>query len=84
MSGVAKRLLILIVRAYQVVVSPHFGDCCRFYPCCSSYCITAISRHGVLRGVWLSVKRVLRCNPFNHGGVDFVPGAPAAGMDGNL
>ncbi|OVE74530.1 membrane protein insertion efficiency factor YidD [bacterium B17] len=84
MSGIAKRILILLVRAYQVVLSPFFGNCCRFYPCCSSYCITAINRHGLFRGLWLFINRILRCNPFNYGGVDFVQGFPTACHDGDL
>jgi putative membrane protein insertion efficiency factor len=69
-----RRLLMLIVRMYQVVVSPHIGNCCRYYPSCSNYSITAIETHGCLKGLMLSVWRLLRCNPFSHGGVDLVPG----------
>ena len=67
------RLLILIIRAYQLTLSRWLGRCCRFYPSCSSYCITAIRTHGAIKGTGLGIWRVLRCNPFNHGGVDFVP-----------
>jgi putative membrane protein insertion efficiency factor len=68
------RLLILLVRGYQHSVAAVLGGQCRFYPTCSAYCIEAIERHGCGRGLWLSVKRVLKCHPFHPGGVDRVPG----------
>lgn len=67
------KLLILCVRAYQVVLSPHLGNCCRFTPSCSEYCVQSIRRHGVIRGSWLSIKRILRCRPFSSAGYDPVP-----------
>ncbi|MGB9773579.1 MAG: membrane protein insertion efficiency factor YidD [Bacteroidota bacterium] len=68
-----KRVLILLVRGYQFFLSPLFQNSCRFYPTCSQYSIEALQKHGALRGLWLSVKRVLRCNPFHPGGYDPVP-----------
>lgn len=65
--------LIGTLRAYQLVVSPMTGPTCRFYPSCSSYAITAVRRHGALKGFRLAAWRVLRCNPWNYGGVDDVP-----------
>ena len=65
--------LILLVKAYQLVVSPLTGASCRFYPSCSAYALTALERHGVFRGTWLTVRRLLRCHPWNPGGVDHVP-----------
>ncbi|MDR2848950.1 MAG: membrane protein insertion efficiency factor YidD [Verrucomicrobiota bacterium] len=65
--------LILLVRAYQVVLSPHIGNCCRFEPSCSAYSIEAIRTHGVLRGCWLTFRRVMRCRPFGPSGYDPVP-----------
>lgn len=65
--------LIFIIRAYQYLLSPLLGPCCRFYPSCSSYSQTAIQTHGLLRGCYLSIKRILRCHPWHPGGVDFVP-----------
>ena len=68
--------LVLLVRAYQLLVSPLLGPRCRFYPSCSAYALDALRVHGALRGTWLAVRRVLRCHPWNPGGVDDVP--PAA------
>jgi uncharacterized protein len=65
--------LIWLVRAYQLLISPLTPPSCRFYPCCSSYAITALRRFGPLKGSWLTVRRLLRCNPWNPGGVDHVP-----------
>ena len=65
--------LIALVRAYQMVLSPVFGDCCRFTPSCSEYMIEAIEVHGALKGTWLGVKRILRCHPWGRKGFDPVP-----------
>lgn len=65
--------LIGLIRFYQLVISPMHPASCRFYPTCSSYAMTAVAQHGVLRGIWLAVCRLARCNPWNAGGVDFVP-----------
>ena len=67
------RLCVLLIRAYQIVISPHIGNCCRFTPSCSEYCVQSIQRFGALRGCWLGLKRLLRCNPFVPGGYDPVP-----------
>ncbi|MBI9114842.1 membrane protein insertion efficiency factor YidD [Sanguibacter suaedae] len=61
------------VRGYQKYVSPLSGPRCRFYPSCSSYAVTALETHGAVRGSALATWRVLRCNPWNDGGVDDVP-----------
>jgi hypothetical protein len=66
-------LLVLGIRLYQVTLGPLFGNCCRFYPSCSNYCIQAIRKHGGIVGLSLGAWRLLRCNPFNAGGVDLVP-----------
>jgi len=71
--SLASRALILLVRAYQLVLSPLLGPRCRFYPSCSHYAIDALRLHGVLRGGWLAVRRILRCHPLNPGGYDPVP-----------
>lgn len=65
--------LIWLVKAYQLVISPMTGASCRFYPSCSAYALTALERHGLVRGTWLTVRRLLRCHPWNPGGVDHVP-----------
>lgn len=65
--------LILLVRIYQRLVSPLLPPACRFYPSCSAYAVTALERHGALRGTWLTARRICRCHPFHPGGVDPVP-----------
>ncbi|MHB1313713.1 MAG: membrane protein insertion efficiency factor YidD [Gemmatimonadaceae bacterium] len=68
-----KQLLILFVRGYQMVLSPHLPSSCRYYPTCSHYAIEALEKHGALRGGWLAIKRIGRCHPFRPGGYDPVP-----------
>lgn len=68
-----KSMLVLVIRAYRVVLSPLIGDCCRFEPSCSAYCIEALQKHGVIRGLWLGARRLCRCHPFHPGGLDPVP-----------
>lgn len=64
------RLLIALVRLYQLTLSPFIGRNCRFQPTCSHYMIGAVEKYGVWRGFWLGVYRVIRCNPFCKGGYD--------------
>lgn len=71
-----KRPLLALIRFYQRAISPHLGASCRYQPSCSHYAMTAIQRHGALRGVGLSLWRILRCNPFSKGGYDPVPELP--------
>lgn len=68
-----KTLLVLLVRAYQLGISPFLGQNCRFYPSCSQYAIEAIGRHGAMKGGWLSAKRLCKCHPWHPGGLDPVP-----------
>ena len=68
-----KTLLIAAVRVYQYALRPMLGANCRFYPSCSDYAREALERHGALRGSWLAVKRLGRCQPFHPGGYDPVP-----------
>jgi putative membrane protein insertion efficiency factor len=68
-----RHVLKLLIRGYQLAISPLFGPRCRFYPSCSHYAMEAIDTHGALRGTWLTVKRISRCHPFNEGGFDPVP-----------
>ncbi len=66
-------LLMALVRIYQLVISPLFAGSCRFYPSCSAYGLEALRVHGAVKGTWLTVRRLLRCHPWNPGGVDEVP-----------
>ncbi|MEJ5945807.1 membrane protein insertion efficiency factor YidD [Pseudokineococcus basanitobsidens] len=68
-----RRVLVLLVRAWQLVVSPWYPPVCRFYPSCSTYAVRALEEHGAVRGTGLAARRLLRCHPWNPGGVDHVP-----------
>ena len=69
-----KKFLILLVKLYRKFISPlKGGSSCKYYPTCSSYALQAIEKFGPLKGSFLSIKRILRCNPFAHGGFDPVP-----------
>ena len=67
------RLLIALLRGYKKYISPHLGHHCRFIPTCSEYALQAIEKYGALKGSWLAVKRIIRCNPFCKGGYDPLP-----------
>ena len=71
-----RQIIILPIRGYQLLISPLLGNNCRFYPTCSSYMLQAIEIHGVVKGIFLGTKRILRCHPYSDGGIDPVPGAP--------
>ncbi len=66
-----------LIRAYQRVLSPLLGAKCRFHPTCSRYTYEAIEVHGAVKGSWLGIKRIGRCQPFREGGLDPVPGSDA-------
>src|SRR5210317_311776 len=66
-------ILTSLAHFYQRFISPLFGPHCRFYPSCSSYFIQALETHGAAKGLWLSLRRITRCHPFNEGGIDLVP-----------
>jgi hypothetical protein len=68
-----KKLLLLIVRGYQLLLRPVLPPACRFSPSCSQYSHEAITKYGAVKGLWLSIKRIIRCNPWNPGGYDPVP-----------
>lgn len=65
--------LLLAIRVYRVAISPYLGRSCRYHPSCSEYAQEALTRHGLIRGVLLSVRRVGRCHPWHPGGFDPVP-----------
>jgi putative membrane protein insertion efficiency factor len=82
-----RRLFVLPIRAYQRLLGPMFGERCKYYPSCSEYAAQAIGRFGILRGLVLAGWRLLRCNPWSHGGFDpvedqslFKSKAPAASL----
>lgn len=64
---------ILLVKIYQIFISPYFPNNCRFTPTCSAYSVEALKKHGIFKGLWLSLKRLLRCHPWGGHGYDPVP-----------
>ncbi len=68
-----KPFLILLVKGYQIGVSPFLPKRCRFYPSCSQYAVEVLESHGAWRGMWLTVKRLAKCHPWHEGGVDLPP-----------
>jgi hypothetical protein len=68
-----KRLVLAVLRLYKRYVSPLLPPACRFHPTCSEYMYEAVDRYGVVRGGWLGIKRLSRCQPWNPGGYDPVP-----------
>lgn len=71
-----KYVLIGLLKAYRLVISPLYGNVCRYYPSCSAYALRAVSVHGAVRGSWYAGRRLLRCHPWAPGGYDPVPGTP--------
>jgi hypothetical protein len=71
-----KHVLIWLLKAYRLVISPLYGNVCRYYPSCSAYALRAVEVHGAVRGSWLAARRLLRCHPWALGGYDPVPGTP--------
>jgi putative membrane protein insertion efficiency factor len=71
--GLPRLLAMATLIAYRKVVSPLYGQVCRFYPSCSAYALEAVTVHGFVRGSWLASRRIGRCHPWNDGGVDHVP-----------
>jgi putative membrane protein insertion efficiency factor len=68
-----RAVILLLIRLYQWTLSPWLGGSCRFYPSCSEYAYRAVSEYGAIKGGWMGIRRVLRCNPFCEGGYDPVP-----------
>jgi putative membrane protein insertion efficiency factor len=71
--SLAAAVLAAAIRGYQRWISPALGPRCRFYPSCSEYAKTAIEVHGATRGTWLTIRRLVKCQPFHPGGFDYVP-----------
>ena len=68
-----KYVLIGLLRVYRLLISPLYGEVCRYYPSCSAYALEAVQVHGSVKGSWLAVRRLARCHPWAPGGVDKVP-----------
>lgn len=68
-----KTIVLALIRFYKRFLSPFLGSNCRFYPSCSQYTYQAIEKYGVLKGGWMGIKRIARCQPFAQGGFDPVP-----------
>jgi putative membrane protein insertion efficiency factor len=68
-----KYVLIGLLKAYRFAISPLYGQVCRYHPSCSAYALEAVTVHGSIKGTWLAVRRVARCNPWSRGGFDPVP-----------
>jgi putative membrane protein insertion efficiency factor len=73
-----RNLCVVILRVYRAVISPLYGDVCRYYPSCSHYALQAIQQYGVVRGIFMGTLRIARCHPWAEGGVDDVPQRPVA------
>jgi putative membrane protein insertion efficiency factor len=67
------RFIVLLIRGYQYLISPLMGQNCRYSPTCSEYARQAVVKYGVFKGLWLGMKRVLRCHPWHEGGYDPLP-----------
>jgi len=80
MKHLTTRAVQLLIRAYQLAISPLLGPRCRFYPSCSHYAQEALHIHGLWHGGWLALRRVFRCHPWHPGGFDPVP-PPATATD---
>jgi putative membrane protein insertion efficiency factor len=68
-----RRLILVLIKGYKTLLSPMLGRNCRFYPTCSDYTYQAIEKFGIVKGLYLGLKRILKCHPFHEGGFDPVP-----------
>lgn len=73
MKKIFSHILIILIRFYQRFISPLTPPACRFVPSCSQYTVEAIQKHGPMKGLWLAIKRICRCNPWGGSGYDPVP-----------
>ncbi|WP_406566223.1 membrane protein insertion efficiency factor YidD [Acidisoma cellulosilyticum] len=81
LATLLRALLIGIFRFWQIVFRPILGSNCRFHPSCSDYAVEAVREYGAVRGGWLALRRILRCNPWHPGGYDPVPSHDGCGHD---
>lgn len=79
-SSLLQKSLIALLQVYRCFISPFIGNNCRFYPSCSKYALIAIRRHGVLKGPYLTIRRLLCCHPWHKGGYDPVPSLPVTNL----
>lgn len=84
MKSLLSSLLLLLLRGYQLAISPFLGQSCRFYPTCSNYAMEAIREHGALKGVMLAAVRLGKCHPWHPGGHDPVPKKSGKSSDDNI
>lgn len=70
---IPRNAIVLVLRGYRAVISPLYGDVCRYYPSCSAYALGSVQEHGVTKGGWLAARRLVRCHPWAEGGIDDWP-----------
>jgi len=70
MRKIIQWFILKLIRFYQYAISPHFSPCCRYVPTCSTYAYQAVEKYGILRGIYLALRRLIRCHPFHPGGYD--------------
>lgn len=78
---VPRNILIIVLKLYRRAISPIYGQVCRFFPSCSAYALEAVTVHGAVKGTWFSLRRIVRCHPWNAGGVDPVPSPSVVNWD---
>ena len=76
-----RNILIIVLKLYRRVISPIYGQVCRFFPSCSAYALEAVTVHGAIKGSWFAARRVTRCHPWSAGGLDPVPTPAHADWD---
>ncbi|ALO68270.1 membrane protein insertion efficiency factor YidD [Arthrobacter alpinus] len=78
---VPRNILIIVLKLYRRAISPIYGQVCRFFPSCSAYALEAVTVHGAVKGTWFSLRRIVRCHPWNAGGLDPVPSPAVVNWD---